>query len=216
MFNPLNPDNLIDHQRLGQAGDIIKVKAGHARYILFPRGEADYAVPSVLRQLKERGLLTPATLEMMANGFKEQQGAAAGALDLSTLPVEQQLPRIVQLLSDSTVTISQRYNLHQADQPMLGQVTARQLSAYVAQQLKVLLPEELIMMHKHDPITQFGAYKVPLNLKDADGNQAQLKPLIFSSEAGLASSQGQRRQALLFVAVAGGQSGMYGINPLGF
>jgi hypothetical protein len=50
-----------------------------------------------------QGLLTPAALEMMATGFKEQQGAAAGATDLSTLPVEQQLPNIVQLLSDSTV-----------------------------------------------------------------------------------------------------------------
>jgi hypothetical protein len=54
---------------------------------------------------------------------------------------------------------------------MLGQVTARHVSAYVAQQLKVLLPEELILMHQHDPITQFGSYKVPLNLKDAEGNQ---------------------------------------------
>jgi hypothetical protein len=44
-----------DHHQLGQAGDIVKVKAGHARYILFPRGEADYAMPAVLKQLKVKG-----------------------------------------------------------------------------------------------------------------------------------------------------------------
>jgi len=41
-------------------------------------------------------------LALMANGFKEQQAAAA-VTDLSQLPAEQQLPHIVQLLSNSTL-----------------------------------------------------------------------------------------------------------------
>jgi hypothetical protein len=32
----------------------VQVKAGHARQTLFPKGEADYAVPSVLKQLQVR------------------------------------------------------------------------------------------------------------------------------------------------------------------
>lgn len=45
---------LQDHEHLGSRGDIVEVKAGHARQTLFPKGEADYAVPSVLRQLQVR------------------------------------------------------------------------------------------------------------------------------------------------------------------
>lgn len=41
-----------DHKKLGKAGDLIDVKAGHARYTLFPHGVADYAVPSVIRDLR--------------------------------------------------------------------------------------------------------------------------------------------------------------------
>jgi ribosomal protein L9 len=41
-----------DHDKLGKQGDIVTVKAGHARYTLFPQGIADYAIPSVLRDMK--------------------------------------------------------------------------------------------------------------------------------------------------------------------
>jgi ribosomal protein L9 len=41
-----------DYERLGKQGDIVTVKAGHARYTLFPQGIADYAIPSVLRDLQ--------------------------------------------------------------------------------------------------------------------------------------------------------------------
>jgi hypothetical protein len=44
-----------DHEHLGSKGDIVEVAAGHARHHLFPNGEADYAVPSVIKSLKVRG-----------------------------------------------------------------------------------------------------------------------------------------------------------------
>jgi hypothetical protein len=43
---------LQDHDHLGSKGDIVEVKPGFARHHLFPSGEADYAVPSVLKQLR--------------------------------------------------------------------------------------------------------------------------------------------------------------------
>lgn len=49
---------LKDHEHLGSRGDIVEVKAGYARHDLFPKGEADYAVPSVIRQLKVRAVWT--------------------------------------------------------------------------------------------------------------------------------------------------------------
>ena len=43
-----------DHEHLGQRGEVVSVAAGYARQALFPRRIADYAVPSVLRELQVR------------------------------------------------------------------------------------------------------------------------------------------------------------------
>jgi hypothetical protein len=43
-----------DMKHLGSKGDIVEVKAGHARHHLFPNREADYAVSSLLKRLKVR------------------------------------------------------------------------------------------------------------------------------------------------------------------
>jgi hypothetical protein len=58
---------------------------------------------------------------------------------------------------------------------MHGEVTAEHLAACAAHQLKVALPPELILMHKHSPIKAFGRFKVPLNLKDEAGQQVELE-----------------------------------------
>jgi hypothetical protein len=71
--------------------------------------------------------------------------------------------------------IGRRFNQHLPEQPMLGEVTAQHLAACTAQQLKIALPPELIMMHKHSPIKAFGSFKVPLNLKDEAGQQVELE-----------------------------------------
>ena len=57
---------------------------------------------------------------------------------------------------------------------MVGVVTAKHLSLYAAKQLHVELPPELILMDTAAPITQFGSFKVPLNLKDETGRQVEL------------------------------------------
>jgi hypothetical protein len=48
---------LRDHEHLGQQGDLVTVRAGYARHTLFPNGQADYAVPMVLRELQVCGAL---------------------------------------------------------------------------------------------------------------------------------------------------------------
>jgi hypothetical protein len=53
-------------------------------------------------------------------------------------------------------------------------VTAHQLRLYAAKQLHVDLPRELIMMDDASPITQYGSYKVPLNLRTRQGQQVEL------------------------------------------
>eukprot|EP00879_Flechtneria_rotunda_P027934 GHRR01029991.1.p2 GENE.GHRR01029991.1~~GHRR01029991.1.p2 ORF type:complete len:102 (+),score=44.77 GHRR01029991.1:312-617(+) len=61
---------------------------------------------------------------------------------------------------------------------MLGEVTANHLAALTAQQLRVDLSPELIMMQKGNPIKQFGSYKVPLNLKNDQGEQLELEVMV--------------------------------------
>lgn len=57
---------------------------------------------------------------------------------------------------------------------MVGAVTAQQLCMYAARQLHVELPRELLLMDDGSPITQFGSYTVPLNLRDEQGQQVEL------------------------------------------
>lgn len=57
---------------------------------------------------------------------------------------------------------------------MAGVVTAHHLRLYAAKQLQVDLPRELIMMDDSSPITQYGSYKVPLNLRTPQGQQVEL------------------------------------------
>jgi ribosomal protein L9 len=70
--------------------------------------------------------------------------------------------------------VSRRFSKKGPDQAMVGSVTAQQLCLYAARQLHVELPRELLMMDDHAPITQFGSYTVPLNLRDEQGQQVEL------------------------------------------
>jgi hypothetical protein len=108
----------------------------------------------------------------MRGGAK--QSAAAGPADASTLPLEQQLPQLVQLLSSQTLVVSRRFNRRLPEQPLLDPVTPQQISAHVAQQLHIDLPPALILMEPGQPITSYGSFKVPLGLKDEQGQQVEL------------------------------------------
>jgi hypothetical protein len=78
-------------------------------------------------------------------------------------------------------------------------LTPAQLSAYVAQQMHIALPPQLIMMGER--ITQYGSYKVPLNLRDSAGQQVELSVLVRKTHQGSklrrlkASSRGGVRAA---------------------
>lgn len=70
--------------------------------------------------------------------------------------------------------VSRRFSWKQPDQPMVGALSAKQLALYAAKQLHIELPRELILMDDSTPITQFGSYRVPLNLRDEGGRQVEL------------------------------------------
>jgi ribosomal protein L9 len=63
---------LQDHEKLGKQGEIVTVKAGHARYTLFPQGIADYAIPSVIRDLKVITAAAGSTWQQQQQCIKQQ------------------------------------------------------------------------------------------------------------------------------------------------
>lgn len=82
------------------------------------------------------------------------------------------------LPTPSCQVVSRRFNREHPEQPMIGEVTAQHLAARTAHQLKVQLPPELIMMRSHEPIKHFGSFKVPLNLKNEQGQQVELEVVV--------------------------------------
>lgn len=58
----------------------------------------------------------------------------------------------------------------------------RAITRAVARQLKVQLPESCVLMSE-DEITAYGTYMIPLNLRDADNKQIEIK-VDFYSKAG--------------------------------
>jgi hypothetical protein len=56
---------------------------------------------------------------------------------------------------------------------MVGCVSSIDVSRLAAKQLRVVLPNALILLK--EPIWDFGEYKVPLNLVGPDGRQAEVR-----------------------------------------
>lgn len=63
---------LQDHEHLGSKGDIVEVKPGFARHHLFPSGEADYAVPSVLKQLRVGAATSRKSITLLCSSRLQQ------------------------------------------------------------------------------------------------------------------------------------------------
>jgi len=56
---------------------------------------------------------------------------------------------------------------------MVGAVRPEDVSSLVERQLRIALPPQLVMLDR--PITDFGEFKVPLNLAGPDGQQVELR-----------------------------------------
>ncbi|KAI8474843.1 MAG: hypothetical protein J3K34DRAFT_517923 [Monoraphidium minutum] len=178
---------LKDHPKLGSAGEVVEVKAGRARQALFPSGDADYAVPGVLRRLRAQGFLKssdtqqpPALggeaagrLEAPAPAAADGDGAAGGGGGGVAGGLDAALRVLATRGSTQGVVIKRRYRWRDESQGIVGPVGARTLAAAAARQLGVALPEGLIMLE--GPISDFGEFKVPLNLAGPDGRQIELK-----------------------------------------
>ncbi|GBF97381.1 hypothetical protein Rsub_11028 [Raphidocelis subcapitata] len=173
---------LQDHPRLGAAGAVVDVRAGYARHTLYPSKAADYAVPGVLRRMREQGLLREDPAAAAAAVGRRGRGRARGRAAPAAAPhadggalqgIEAQLPEALRLLSTRGVTTRRRYRWRTEEQGMVGEVRAADVSALVERQLRVELPKSLVMLA--EPITGFGEFKVPLNLAGPDGQQVEVR-----------------------------------------
>ncbi|KIZ05144.1 hypothetical protein MNEG_2816 [Monoraphidium neglectum] len=167
---------LQDHPKLGAAGEVVSVKAGYARHSLYPSRIADYAVPGVLRKMREQGLLRGegeqpargAPRSAAAQGLLTGGGAAAGGDKAA-----QELSQILHVLSTQKVVTRRRYQRKTEEQGMINSVGRRTIAAAVRDQLHIHLPWDVIMLD--GPITEYGEFKVPLNLAAPDGQQVELE-----------------------------------------
>ena len=123
-------------EKLGQMGQVVKVKPGYARNYLLPHGLAYEATPGNLKRIQqERDRLDAAE--------NERRGAAQG---------------IAEKLEQVSLTFSARVG---EEGKLFGSVTA----ADVAQQLEAQgFHIEKRQIDLHEPIKALGVYRVPIRL----------------------------------------------------
>jgi large subunit ribosomal protein L9 len=128
---------LTDVDRLGHEGDVVEVRAGHARNLLIPRGLAAKATPGALRDLQLR----------------------RSAIDRRHLDRREAAQAVAARIKDKPVTIGvmvgERGRLH-------GRVTTTQLAQAVQEQLGVTVDRRNIELH--EAIKAVGDYVITARL----------------------------------------------------
>lgn len=162
---------LKDHPKLGSAGEVVAVKAGRARHSLFPSKEADYAIPGVLKRLRERGLLKDEAAGQLQQRQEQQQLEGGGKAEQPGRP--EAIEMAIAVLASSKLTTKRRFRRRTEEEGMVGSVRAADIRRLAEEQLNIVLPRSQIMLD--EPITEFGEFKVPLNFCTKDGRQVELR-----------------------------------------
>ncbi len=124
-------------EKLGQMGDVVKVKDGYARNYLIPRGLAEVATPEVLKRLHK----------IKATG------------DATRIRETQVMEDLAKALTDVSVTVSGRVT-------PTGRYYGAVSSAQVAAQLSATVGRDIDrrLVEAGEPIREPGEYEVVLRL----------------------------------------------------
>jgi len=125
-----------DVSDLGEAGSVVKVKAGYARNYLFPRGLAVAPTSSALEQIRR-------------DHEKRAQLAAASAADAKVLAKK---------LNGYSLTLEQRAT---KEGGLYGSVGPAEVVAALKKE-GFALPESVVQLA--EPVKELGVYEVPLRL----------------------------------------------------
>lgn len=142
---------LKDYPALGSAGQVVVVKAGHARNKLYPEKIALYATPK--------------------NELKYARAAPKAAVDV---PIgKDEIDIILERLTKRPVVVRRRVSWKSGEEKrMVGCVTNGHVLQLVQKQLGVQLPAELLLMSQK--LTDFGDFHVPVALRDKSGTPLEL------------------------------------------
>ena len=125
-----------DVEKVGQSGDLVKVRPGFARNFLLPRS---LAVPATTAQVHRIGHEKAVAI---AKSEKQKKEAREQAVKLTSLEI-----KIARAVGE--------------DGKLFGSVTAKEIeSAYKAKGIQI----DRKKMHLPEAIKQLGAYEIPLKL----------------------------------------------------
>ncbi|MEW5315395.1 MAG: hypothetical protein WDW38_006828 [Sanguina aurantia] len=143
----------MDISGLGKRGDVKTANPGWVRLRLFPAGSVVYATSDNLERYSQ----------MSSEPTKEDSEADK----------DKRLCKLITSLTTAHLNFSRR-NGWKTSEPdrMLQPITAKQIQVTTQLQLGIALhPSHLLM---DAPITAFGTYKIPLNLRTKEGVQVEL------------------------------------------
>jgi large subunit ribosomal protein L9 len=144
---------------LGPKGSVVDASAGWMRLNLFPSKIAVYATPENM----QRYSVTKEERLKSQNPQKRERAELEGVMDI---------------LSRMHVYISRKYKSQEDPEAMVGTVTLWDIMKAAVVQGGVQLHESHLMMDQ--PISAFGTYKVPLNLRNREDRQVELTVIVNS------------------------------------
>lgn len=137
----------------GKQGEIKEVSDGYARNFLIPKGLAEEATKTRLKEIEERSEKQRKTLE------REKAEAV----------------KIKQMLDGKEVTIKARTG---SGEKLFGAVTPKEIAETLQQQFKINVDRKKIELH--DPIKHLGEY--PVKIKIYPSIQAEIKVIVAASD----------------------------------
>lgn len=137
----------------GKQGEIKEVSDGYARNFLIPKGLAEEATKTRLKEIEERSEKQRKTLE------REKAEAV----------------KLKQMLDGKEVTIKARTG---SGEKLFGAVTPKEVAETLQQQFKIKVDRKKIELH--DPIKHLGEY--PVKIKIYPSIQAEIKVIVAASD----------------------------------
>lgn len=137
----------------GKQGEIKEVSDGYARNFLIPKGLAEEATKTRLKEIEERSEKQRKTLE------REKSEAV----------------KLKQMLDGKEITIKARTG---SGEKLFGAVTPKEVAETLQQQFKINVDRKKIELH--DPIKHLGEY--PVKIKIYPSIQAEIKVIVAASD----------------------------------
>jgi len=176
---------LRDVPRFGRKGEVKGTSPGWMRHMLFPRGMAAYATPTNVKRHavseEARAAEVPPELvqeKHLLSMLRTLSNKWVNISRRSDTPDATAAQGTAAAAAESAPTEEEGEELIEAGTVMHGTITPFDVQLAVARQHDIHLHESLILMDT--PITTFGTFKIPLNLRMLDDHQVELTIVVHN------------------------------------